>query len=210
MRSRCCPGVLGWRRDLARAEASQRQAERQAAAQAAARIERERREREVAERRRAEEARPLEGHYEVRGSRGEIIRDTSTGLEWQRCSLVQTWDGRTCTGDATTYNWNDARAAANRVSGWRLPSKDELRALVYCSSGQPARFKNSNALCSGSYQKPTIVVEAFPNAPSSIFWSGSPYANYSNHAWSVYFYDGYASGNLRSNGYRVRLVRGGQ
>lgn len=209
MRSRCCPGVLGWRRDLARAEASQRQAERQAAAQAAARIERERREREVAERRRAEEARPLEGHYEVRGSRGEIIRDTSTGLEWQRCSLVQTWDGRTCTGDATTYNWNDARAAANRVSGWRLPSKDELRTLVHCSSGQPARFKNNDVVCSDS-QYPSIAAAVLPRTAAGCYWSSSPHGANPTSAWYVSFGNGGAFNGNRKLANRVRLVRSGQ
>ena len=50
----------------------------------------------------------------------------------------------------------------------------------------------------------------FPEAPSSYFWSGSPYAFSSNDAWYVLFAYGYAYVNPRSYNYSVRLVRGGQ
>ena len=149
----------------------------------------------------------IAGRYQVRGDNGEIIYDTTTGLEWQRCSLGQTWNGHTCTGEAKTYTWDDAHTAADRVPGWRLPTIDELKTLVYCSSGQPAQF---GCQCSGDYQQPTIVTEAFPETPASRFWSGSPYANYSDSAWYVHFYHGYAGNALRSLNGRVRLVRGGQ
>ena len=125
---------------------------------------------------------PPTDRYEVRGSNGDMIYDTTTQLEWQRCSLGQTWNGRTCTGEANPYTWDQARAAADRVSGWRLPTIDELRTLVYCSSGQPARFNSSGRSCSGDYQRPTIVTEAFPETPSSVFWSGSPNAYNSSYA----------------------------
>jgi len=152
----------------------------------------------------------IAGRYQVRGGNGEIIRDTNTGLEWQRCSLGQTWNGQTCIGNAASYNWDEARAAANNLTEWRLPTIDELRTLVFCSSGKPAQFQNSDGSCHGDYQQPTIVTEAFPNTPSSRFWSSSPFAHDSNYAWVVLFLTGYAYHIRQSHGSYVRLVRGGQ
>jgi hypothetical protein len=51
------------------------------------------------------------------------VKDTQTGLIWQRCSLGQTWSGSSCTGTATTYNWTNAlQTAANMGNGWRVPN----------------------------------------------------------------------------------------
>ena len=151
----------------------------------------------------------IERRYEILGAQGEMVRDTVTGLEWQRCSLGQTWDGRTCVGEAETFTWEEARLAAERVLDWRLPTIDELKTLTYCSSGQPARFSNGE-MCEGNYRVPTIVQEAFPNTPRSFFWSGSPYAYRSSFAWYVGFGYGDAGNFNRSSNFRVRLVRGGQ
>ncbi len=145
--------------------------------------------------------------YQVRGDNGDILYDTTTGLEWQRCSLGQSWDGRTCTGEANRYTWDEACAAADQVPGWRLPTIDELKTLIYCSNGKPEKF---GCKCSGDFQRPTIVPEAFPETPSDLFWSGSPHANDSSSAWYVYFGSGNAHYNYRSHAFHVRLVRGGQ
>ncbi|MBJ6922970.1 DUF1566 domain-containing protein, partial [Vibrio cholerae] len=42
---------------------------------------------------------------------GTVTHHT-TGLIWQRCSLGQSWDGTDCTGEATTFTWEEALAAA--------------------------------------------------------------------------------------------------
>jgi len=161
----------------------------------------------------------IEGRYEIRGSEGDVVFDTVTGLEWQRCSLGQSWDGRTCTSEAFGHNIAvltgvEAWQAADDVADWRLPAIDELRTLVYCSSGQPERFKTSDEPCEGDFRPfgspPTIVSEAFPNTPSSNFWSGSPYTHDSSVTYIVSFWTGSASGMPPEIGLgRVRLVRGG-
>ncbi|MBV5311090.1 DUF1566 domain-containing protein [Chromatium okenii] len=129
------------------------------------------------------------------------VLDKETGLQWMRCALGQTWAGETCNGEAKEYNWDAAHAAANELnqhggyaghSDWRLPSIDELKTLIVKD------------------QKPAIDQQAFPNTPSSWFWSGSPHANYANYAWYVNFSNGNADYNNRNNGNHVRLVRGGQ
>ena len=155
---------------------------------------------------------PATTRYQVHGSNNDIIKDTTTGLYWMRCSVGQSWNGRTCIGEANRYTWEQAQQIGH--SGWRLPTIDELRTLVYCSSGQPAQFKNNNRPCSGNYQQPTIVTEAFPGTPSllSYFWSSSPSANSSSFAWYVSFDSGFASNfdlSAYVNFYHLRLVHDG-
>jgi hypothetical protein len=96
-------------------------------------------------------------------------------------------------------------------AGWRLPTKDELASLIYCSSGQPAYWKPSSEWCKGAYDRPTIWSAAFPGTPKGMFWSSSPFASYSRYAWGVNFYYGYVTdGSAKDDARYVRLVRGGQ
>ena len=146
--------------------------------------------------------------YRFLGKDQEIVEDIRTKLQWQRCSLGQTWNGATCAGEATKYQWDEARRAAS--AGWRLPTKDELASLIYCSSGEPAYWKPTSAACKGAYSRPTIWSAAFPHTPANWFWSSSPYASSSGSAWNVRFSNG--SGGYYGKDYslHVRLVRGGQ
>ncbi|MBB1073112.1 DUF1566 domain-containing protein [Rhodoferax sp. 4810] len=121
------------------------------------------------------------------------VTQVNTELMWAKCSEGQT--GTNCSGDADEMTWSEALTAANnsRLGGyddWRLPSVKELQALVDYSTDWPA-----------------IDSSAFPNTPSSWFWSGSPDANYSGFAWCVVFYNGNANDYCRSSNYHVRLVR---
>ena len=57
---------------------------------------------------------------------GDVVRDTTTGLEWQReHSGPMTWD------EAVKY-------AARRGSGWRLPMVEELIVLLDFTHYEPA------------------------------------------------------------------------
>lgn len=73
-----------------------------------------------------------------------IWRDAKTGLMWDRCSIGQSWDGTTCTGQAMKLNWQDAKdyvkkftnqQAKGGYSDWRLPTIQELSSIRYCSKG---------------------------------------------------------------------------
>lgn len=59
-------------------------------------------------------------------------RDPATGLIWMRCSLGQTWENGTCTGEADTFNWIDAVNSAGIADGkvWRLPTTKELLTII--------------------------------------------------------------------------------
>ena len=147
----------------------------------------------------------IAGRYRVRGDQGAIIEDTSTGLQWMRCSLGQTWTGQTCSGTAQQYRWDQAHAAV--PSGWRLPTQYELRTLVYCSDGHPQWLSHLGAHCSGQYQRPTIVSAAFPNTPLVTFWSASTDAANSNLAWRASFGLGRVNRISKTSTGAVRVVR---
>ena len=116
-------------------------------------------------------------------------------------------------GSGDRYDdWNKLVDAANSeqlcgFSDWRVPDLYQLASLVRCRGGS---YKNLDAGCSGSYQRPTIDTDYFPNAQSSWFWSSSPNASAGGNAWGVGFGsggDGYDGSNRRSNSKYVRLVR---
>jgi alpha-tubulin suppressor-like RCC1 family protein/fibronectin type 3 domain-containing protein len=119
-----------------------------------------------------------------------------TGLTWMRCAIGMTWTGTTCTGTASPHTWDEATKMALHFAGksdWRLPSFSELTTIVERGTFEPA-----------------VNVTAFPNTPSSKFWSGSPFVSNLNLAWAVDFYVGDSSIEGRANyGVMVRLVRGG-
>lgn len=143
---------------------------------------------------------PIGGRYQDNGD--GTVTDVQTGLQWMRCVLGQTWDGKSCVGDPARFTWSGAQEAAralNQSGGyagyqdWRVPDIEELKSLVVKGSA------------------PTIDVLAFPGTPATFFWSSSPqaiYSIFSDHAWYLYFGHGYADIAERFlNCYLVRLVR---
>ncbi len=148
----------------------------------------------------------IHGRYRDNGN--GTVTDVKTNLQWKRCAEGQAWTGNTCSGNGKQYRWNSLPAVQN---GWRVPTLTELKGIVYCShSGVFGDTMETGVRCTGDYKKPTIDQEAFPNTEASFFWSGSPFAGFSNFAWYVLFFNGYDYWGNRSNGYAVRLVRAGQ
>ncbi|MCK4492418.1 MAG: DUF1566 domain-containing protein, partial [Methylococcales bacterium] len=123
--------------------------------------------------------------YSVQGS---IVTDTSTGLMWMRCALGQNWNGSTCAGKAKSYTWKGAINTVKIIDyegydDWRVPTKEELLTLVYCSSGDPDFWVKSGNGCKAEYDRPTILTDIFPNTLPNFYWSSSPFANNSDNAW---------------------------
>jgi hypothetical protein len=137
--------------------------------------------------------------YKVHGNTSTVT-DTVTGLMWQQCSQGQAGTGCTA-GSATAHTWQAAlqlatTANTNKIAGyndWRLPNIKELTSLAALDRYNPA-----------------INLTAFPNTASADFWSSSPYAFLSNHAWLVNFYNGSGYDDDRDSDDHVRLVRSGQ
>ena len=107
-------------------------------------------------------------------------RDARTGLEWAPV------------GSEAHDSQQDAEQAAAALDvlggGWRLPSIDELAALVDRTRHNPA-----------------IDAEAFPFVQSDWYWSSTPAAWSSASAWYVYFSYGLV-GDYHRNGYGFALA----
>ncbi|MBF0467956.1 MAG: DUF1566 domain-containing protein, partial [Desulfamplus sp.] len=75
-------------------------------------------------------------YYEVAGTSGFVMKDSATGLQWQRCRFGQTWDSssKSCEGTSTLLNANDA-FELTMDGGWRTPTTFELSTLLYCTDG---------------------------------------------------------------------------
>jgi hypothetical protein len=111
------------------------------------------------------------------------VTDNVTGLMWQRVV------------PPASYNWADAKNYCGSLNlggltGWRLPMRIELLSIVDVTVFSP-----------------TINGTAFPDTPTVTFWSASPVAYATNHAWNVSFASGYTRDNPVSSSNRVRCVR---
>ncbi|MBT4286834.1 MAG: DUF1566 domain-containing protein [Deltaproteobacteria bacterium] len=113
------------------------------------------------------------------------VTDNTTRLIWQQ----QDDDGTRIWIEALSY-CEGLSLASN--SDWRLPNIRELESIVNASTSSPA-----------------INSTYFPNTNSSTYWSSTPNAPNSGHAWFVSFSDGRVSYSGKSGSYYVRCVRGG-
>jgi len=175
----------------------------------------------------------ISGRYRDHGD--GTVTDVKTGLHWMRCALGQGWRDGTCVGEGDCFEWDDAFRAADDFnqkggyaghSDWRVPTIDELKTLIFCSSGKPKIWNDTGQPCEGDYLSPAVDPAAFPAtadylipaidpaafpAPAdSWFWSSSPYANLRSYAWYVGFDYGYVYNYSKNFQLYVRLVRRGQ
>ena len=105
-------------------------------------------------------------------------------------------NGGKCTGSgcdiyAYVQAVNDSKLCG--FGDWRIPTRDELLTLLDTTA---------------SYPRPTIDIDAFPNAANSYYWTGTVNDFDRNMAWFVYFGSGYDYYEYKSFASHVRLVRG--
>lgn len=142
--------------------------------------------------------------------------------EWQRCD------------DGNIYSWEQANAFCNTLvlggySDWRLPDKNELKSLVYCSNGHhtplidwdQSKIYEQNLIdatcCSNppdcnTYEIPSIssVFEVNASIYNSLYWTSETYGT--SAAWWVTFGGLMADGGTthiyyQTNGGYARCVR---
>jgi hypothetical protein len=119
-----------------------------------------------------------------------------------------------CKGSECDINDYAQTVNESRLCGakdWRVPTKDELVSLIYCSDGQ---YDTENGDCVNlRLDSPTIDKTYFPNtAPTdtdldSVYWTFSLNPINPEYAWDVIFTDGTSYGATKRDGYYVRLVR---
>ncbi|EGT3628450.1 DUF1566 domain-containing protein [Morganella morganii] len=140
------------------------------------------------------------------------ITDLQSNQMWMRCSIGQTWQNKSCQGKASSFTWAVANAMSysdGNYSDWRLPTKDELNLLTYCSSGKPRYWKVGDGVCEGDFDSPVIAQAAFPQTPAAPFWTSTASGNVINigYAWNINFAHGYGSWNYSVVNMHVRLIR---
>lgn len=131
-------------------------------------------------------------------TRGHLVQDLRLGVEWMRCTVGQRWNEaeNTCQGEGIRLNHDEIASAITQAeeqlgAGWRLPSRDELEALV-CATCEP----------------PKIDIEAFPNTMSEPYWTGDRNFWSMKNYWTVSFMTGDRYGRFfPEQRMMVRLVR---
>ncbi len=119
------------------------------------------------------------------------VKDARTGLVWQKCSAGLALPG--CTGEFAWMKWDAAMQYCADLSlagkKWRLPTVDELKAIVDVARAQPA-----------------VDAEAFPNTKASNYWSSSYLVSNMSFACHVLFLNGDVYLNADSLDNYVRCV----
>jgi hypothetical protein len=160
------------------------------------------------------------------------ITDSANNLVWKKCSQGQIYDAA-CIGQAVKFQYCTAEDSscdngtvltsgpafescnflnsypkggfAGRTN-WKLPTKAELKSLVFCSNGAPTPLDNVKR-CGWFFSSPTINKTMFPNTVTGGYWSIS--VNSSDGAWGVHFASGKTGINAKTRSYYVRCVSTG-
>jgi hypothetical protein len=128
------------------------------------------------------------------------VTDKETKIIWMRCALGQQWDGHTCTGKVSQYNWQKAVEAVAKVnqakyggvSTWRLPYVPELASIVERQCFDP---------------RVNLVV--FPATPSIAFWTGMERMGHPDMAYIIDFGAGEATPSKKTYAGPIRLMHDG-
>ena len=128
------------------------------------------------------------------------VTDKETKITWMRCAMGQTWDGKTCTGKAHVYSWQEARDAVAELNSdtfgeptsWRLPYVPELASIVERKCFQPR-----------------INSTVFPETPTKAFWTGMEKKGESELAYAVDFGRGGVMPGKKIYSAYIRLMHDG-
>lgn len=152
---------------------------------------------------------------------GSVLLDKATGLFWMRCSLGQTWDGRTCIGLAKSFTFDEARQVAvplnegdgyGGIKDWMVPTARQLSTLIQCNQGKTTKAIDIGDggepilhTCSEDAVNPSIDPIAMPET-ASYYWTASLYPLFEGSAYGIGFYNGSIDVNGVASTGAVRLV----
>lgn len=125
------------------------------------------------------------------------VTDIESGLTWSRCVAGQTWDGKTCTGEARLLSWSEAQQypqqlhdQRNDSAAWRLPKLNELAGIVDMNCDDPR-----------------IDLSLFPNTAGDAFWTSNT-KKYTEQVYVLSFGRQGVSSVDKTEKHYVRLVYG--
>ncbi|HEX2542444.1 MAG TPA: DUF1566 domain-containing protein [Caldimonas sp.] len=127
---------------------------------------------------------------------GQEVRDSAAGLTWRRCSEGMRWDGKACSGKLLKYSYAGAKEKATRTArdegkAWRIPTREELVALVDMKQKK----------------KPRIDTQAFPQTPGALYWASRTGSTDNLNVWLVNFSNGKVRPSIGQSKFPLRLVR---
>lgn len=114
-----------------------------------------------------------------------MVKDPTTNLIWE--DTIHTTEDKITHDEAKTYcdSLKDGE-----VSGWRLPTLNELLSIVDYSRSDPAILKEFNHIKSGT-----------------VYWTSTAYVRSRDQFWGVDFKDGATEGTLKNYSRYVRCVK---
>ena len=141
----------------------------------------------------------------------------SSGLVWKRCSEGQTFSNGQCTGTALQKTWNAWADTERQLlpqsfagqNGWGINASLSQNLLV-SGAWRMAYLVESLGIAFNCASAPFVNPTVFPDAPSSVVWSGSPVSWSQSGAWRASLLGTAGVFGARSDSYHVRLVRAGQ
>jgi hypothetical protein len=128
------------------------------------------------------------------------VTDTETEITWMRCAMGQKWDGKTCTGKAHEYSWQEAKDAISELNSntfgepgsWRLPLVPELASIVERKCFEPR-----------------VNLTVFPATPSKAFWTGMEKKGSLEQAYAIDFGRGKVTPSKKTYAGPIRLMHDG-
>lgn len=110
------------------------------------------------------------------------------------------WAGPSRYSSTTSYINNANNQAICGLKDWRLPTREELRSLVYY--GQKTKDSNGHRIL--------IDLDYFPHTQANDYWTSTPVSGNHRNNWVIYFGNGMSTERSKENKRRVRLVYGNQ
>ncbi|RLA70684.1 MAG: hypothetical protein DRG09_02485 [Epsilonproteobacteria bacterium] len=114
-----------------------------------------------------------------------MVKDPTTNLIWE--DTTHTSEDKITFDEAKTYC---ETLKITEVSGWRLPTLNELLTIVDYTRADPAILKEFNHVKSGT-----------------VYWASTPYVRSRDEFWGVDFKDGTTDGTSRNYSRYVRCVK---
>lgn len=145
----------------------------------------------------------------VAGTEGAEVKDTITGLVWQRCVLGMRWDGNDCVGTATRYAWGETPAAVNAAPRSQVVGAERWRMPDYWVWQYVIDWVHEGEICDRGHPMDPAW---FPSTPDEFAWTSTELTGKRPDgklyvAYTAHLQNGTCDGGIETDSFFVRLVR---